>query len=329
MITLEHDNYTYNFRVFDAHNHIGLDKEGTVKDTSYEDLEKVLGKIDKTVLFPANSPAGGPFGVISNMAILEAAKKSKGKVVPFYRFDVFEAGGCKYWQTGLCSSAHVCLAKKYFNIDCCSGFNLEEFFIEVKKLGFVGLKLHPRASEIDYITPKLDSDIMTKIVNAAGKAGLAVTMHTHNRKMLTEFFNLAEKGLPEHEKLVLICAHSGGGKTRLERKQSREYAGKQLYEYVNSGEEWVTRMLFETSNVFWTYLLEGLLLCDNLKKSTKSTKNIENIVYGTDWPFVKDITPEQKATNTIKSLLSAGFVDKEIEMIMSSNLEERVRKIRV
>lgn len=321
MIILEHDNRTCNFKVFDAHNHIGLDKEGTVKDTTYEDLEKVLGEIDKTVLFPANSPAGGPFGVNSNMAILEVANQSKGKVVPFYRFDIFEAGGCKYWQIGLCSSAHVCLAKKYFNIECCSDFNLEEFFIEVKNLGFAGLKLHPRASEIDYVTPKLDSDVMIKIVNAAGKAGLAVTLHTHNVQMLIEFFNLAEKVLPEHEKLVLVCAHSGGGSTRLLRKESRDYAGKQLNRYINSGEPWVNRMLLETSNVFWTYLLNGLLLCKNLKKTSESAENIGNLIYGTDWPFVKDITPEQKATDTIKSLFSGGFDEKDIGLIMSKNLE--------
>ncbi len=327
MITFEHNSRTYNFKVFDAHNHIGLDKEGTVKDSAYSDLENVLGNIDKTVLFPANSPVSGPFGILSNMKILDATQESKGKVVPFYRFDIFEAEGCKYWQTGLCDAAHRCLIKKCFNIECCSDFDLEKFFMEIKQSGFLGLKLHPRASEIDYITPQLDSDIMLKIIPAAGKAGLAVTMHTHNSKMLAEFFNLAKKVLPEHKKLVLICAHSGGGSTQLERKESREYAGKRLNNCLNSGEEWVSRMLFETSNVFWTYLLNGLLLCKNLQKTDKSTENIKNIVYGTDWPFVKDITPEQKATNIIKSLLSGGFNENDIDMIMYSNLENRIKEL--
>lgn len=326
MITLEHDGGTYSFKVFDAHNHIGLDKEGLVNDSSFKDLEKVLGNIDKTVLFPANSPSSGPFSILSNMEILEAAKESKGKVIPFYRFDIFEAGGCKYWQTGLCDGAHRCLFKKYFDVDCFEGFDLGKLFEEIKKSGFSGLKLHARASEIDYSMPQLDSDIMMKITKAAGKAGMAVTMHTQSSKMVAEFFNLAEKLLPEHEKLVLICAHSGGGKTRLERKQSRDYAGKQLNEYVNSGEEWVTHMLFETSNVFWTYLLNGLLVCDSFKKNEKSIENINNIIYGTDWPFVKDITPEQKSIQTIKALLNAGFDYMEINRIMSGNLEDRLGK---
>jgi hypothetical protein len=324
MITIEYEGFTSDFRVFDAHNHIGLDKEGLVNDSSFKDLENVLGNIDKTVLFPANSPASGPFSILSNMEILEAAKESKGKVIPFYRFDIFEAGGCKYWQTGLCEGMHRCLVKKYFEFDCCSGFDLEVFFRNIKRSGFSGLKLHARASQINYSTLKLDSDVFLEILNNAGKNGLAVTLHTHNKDMLHEFFNIAKKVLPEHEKLVLICAHSGGGSTQQERKESREYAGKQLNKIINSGEGWVPRMLLETSNVFSTYLLNGLLLCNNLKKNRESTKNIRNLVYGTDWPFVKDIMPEQKARNTIRTLFDAGFDQSEISMIMSENLENRL-----
>jgi|GEM_PF-4698896 len=324
MITIEHEGFTSDFRVFDAHNHIGLDKEGLVNDSSFKDLEKVLGTIDKTVLFPANSPASGPFSILSNMEILEAAKESKGKVIPFYRFDIFEAGGCKYWQTGLCAGEHRCLVKKYFEIDCCSGFDLEVFFKNIKRSGFSGLKLHARASEINYTTPKLDSDVFLEILSNAGKAGLAVTLHTHNKDMLHEFFNIAKKVLPENEKLVLICAHSGGGSTKQERRESREYAGKELNKLIKSGEAWVDRMLLETSNVFTAYLLNSLLLCKDMKKTSESIENARNVVYGTDWPFVKEITPEQKAIKVIKSLLSASFTEKEIEMIMYSNLEKRI-----
>jgi hypothetical protein len=326
MITIEHEGFTSDIRVFDAHNHIGLDKEGFVNDSSFKDLEKVIGNIDKTVLFPANSPVSGPFSILSNMEILEAAKESKGKVIPFYRFDIFEAGGCKYWQTGLCAGKHICLAKQYFNIDCCGQFDLDEFFKEIIKSGFSGLKLHSRASQIDHIIPQLDGELVQKIAYSAGSSGLAVTLHTHNRKMVDEFFSLAQKVLPEKKELVLICAHSGGGETRLERKKSRDYAGEKLNRYIQLQENWVSRMLFETSNVFWTYLLNGLLLCDNLKKSEKSEENINNLVYGTDWPFVKDITPEQKARDTIMSLLSAGFEEKNIAKIMSGNLEDKLER---
>lgn len=324
MITIEHEGCTSDFRVFDAHNHIGLDREGLVNDSSFKDLEKVLGNIDKTVLFPANSPVSGPFTILSNMEILEAAKESKGRFIPFYRFDIFEAGGCKYWQTGLCEGTHKCLAKEHFNIDCCGMFDLEEFFKDIRKSGFSGLKLHSRASEIDNIIPQLDSDLVQKIACAAGSSGLAVTLHTHNKKMVDEFLSLAEKVLPEKKGLVLICAHSGGGETQLERKKSRDYAGKKLNSYMQLQENWVNRMLFETSNVFWTYLLNGLLLCNNLKKSEKSEENINNLVFGTDWPFVKDITPEKKAGDTIRSLLSSGFEEKKITRIMSGNLENRL-----
>lgn len=325
MISIEHNNSTYNFSVFDAHNHIGLDKEGNVKDTSYKQLKDVLGDVDKTILFSSNSPAAGPFFIISNMEVLDTAKKSKGKVIPFYRFDLFEANGCKYRQTGMCNSTHECIVNKYLDIDCGSNFDLERFFIEIKNLGFAGLKLHPRASEINYIMPQLDNDLMRKVVNAAGKVGLVVSIHTHNKNMVSQFFNLAEKMLPKYDNLVLICAHSGGGSTKLKRRESREYAGKQLNRYINSGEKWVKRMLFDTSNVFWKYLLNGLLLCEDLQKTDKSSENIRNIVYGTDWPFVKEITPQQKAIDTINSLFSGGFTAEEIELIMSGNLENLIK----
>lgn len=328
MITVEHNNSTYNFSVFDAHNHIGLDKEGKVKASSCRDLIDVLGDIDKTILFSSNSPAAGPFFILSNMEVLDAGQKSKGKVVPFYRFDLFETNGCKYWQTGLCNGRRQCIVNKYLDVDCGPDFDIEKFFMAIKNLGFAGLKLHPRASEINHITPQLDSHIMQKVVNAAGKVGFAVSIHTHNKKMVTQFFNLAEKMLLKHENLVLICAHSGGGSTQLKRKESREYTGKQLNKYINSGEEWVNRMLFDTSNVFWKYLLNGLLLCDGLQKTDKSTQNIRNLVYGTDWPFVKDITPQQKAVDTIKFLISSGFTDEDIELIMSANIKNRIKEFK-
>ena len=324
MISFEHNGRIYDFKVFDAHNHIGLDKQGLVGDSSYNDLKNAFENIDKTILFPSNALASGPFFIHPNMTILDIAQKSNGKIVPFYRFDIYEVKGCKYWQTGLCNGTHKCLVHNYFNIDCCSGFDLEKFFAEIKNLGFKGLKLHPRASEIKYKTPKLDSDMMQNIINAAGKVGFAVTIHTHNINMLMEFFKLSGKVLPYNERLVLICAHSGGGPTQLKRKMSREYAGKQLNKYLDRGEEWVDRMLFETSNVFWKYLLNGLLLCTDLKKTDKSIENIKNLIYGTDWPFVKNITPEEKVIETIESLFSAGFNEKEIGMIMSTNLESRI-----
>lgn len=325
MTTLEHNNHTYNFKVFDAHNHIGLDKEGMVNATSYNDLMGAIGDIEKTILFPSNSPSSGPFSIIPNMEVLDIAQKSNGRVIPFYRFDIFEAEGCKYWQTGICSGIHNCLAKKYFRVDCCSGFNLDQFFEEMKHTGFMGLKLHPRASEINYATLHLDSDIVLKTINAAGRVGLVVTIHTHNMKMVSEYFNLAKSVLPKYDKLVLICAHSGGGSTQLKRRLSREYVGKKLNEFLEEEGEWTNRMLFETSNMFWKYLLNGLLLCDDLSKTARSLKNVDNIVYGTDWPFVKDISPTEKANETINALLAAGFSDESIEKIMATNLEERMK----
>ena len=308
-------------KVIDCHNHWGLDKSGGGAEPDLEEYHKLLGGIDKTFLFPSNHPVAGPRGFTVAEKILDIAKNSN-QILPFFRLDLAEVDRCKFHNL-LCSGGDECRFGEQYGL-CEMG--LEDLLILVKKIGFKGVKIHPRTSMKNYRVHKIDSPELKRVVLACDKAGLKmVSIHTHNFEMVSEFVELGKSTLPSASNVALICGHSGGGTSKAERRICREYVGRQITR-IRREYSWANRMLFDMSNVYEEYLLEGLLLCkrgaDGLERSEEGAGNISNLVYGTDWPFVKDITPGKKVEKVISTLSGAGFSEKEIHALCHKNIEK-------
>lgn len=109
-----------NLFIFDAHTHIGRDRDGN--SIGYKKLLKQMDHFDvnTALVFCLNNPDDNESFSKSNDKVLEASKTSKGRLVPFFRLNPT----VKKWKKELkrCSS-----------------------------LGFNGIKLHPRSQKFDML----------------------------------------------------------------------------------------------------------------------------------------------------------------------------------
>jgi predicted TIM-barrel fold metal-dependent hydrolase len=160
---------------WDAHVHLGRDRDG--HRLAAEDLRADLDRwgIAGAVCFPANDPgADGQFGA-ANAAVLEAARRSAGRIVAFCRLDPRRA-----WSAALERMA--------------AG-------------GARGLKLHPIAQRFAPEGPDA-----VALVRAATERGWPVMIHAGfgARPLAGPLARLAE-AVPEAR---LILAHGGRGDAR-------------------------------------------------------------------------------------------------------------------
>jgi uncharacterized protein len=162
-------------RWWDAHVHLGLDRDG--HRLAAADLIADLDRwgIAGAVCFPANDAgADGQFGA-ANAAVLEAARRSGGRILPFCRLDP-----TRPWAAAL---------------------------ERAEAGGARGLKLHPIAQRFSPESPECAA-----LVRAAAARGWPVLIHAgFGARPLAGPLGLLAEAVPDAR---LILAHGGRGDAR-------------------------------------------------------------------------------------------------------------------
>ncbi len=162
--------------IIDAHAHLGRDADGhrLAADALLADMGR--WGIAAAVCFPADDPgAGGDFGT-ANAAVLEAARRAGGRVVPFCRIDPLRSGAA--WAMDRAAAG-----------------------------GAVGLKLHPVAQRFRPEHP----DVAAAVREATAR-GWPVTIHAgYGARPLAGPIATLLDAAPGAR---LILAHGGRGDAR-------------------------------------------------------------------------------------------------------------------
>lgn len=127
--------------VWDAHAHLGRDRDGHALDAESLLAEMHRFGAAKSVVFPLDDPGPGRDFRAANTAVLGAARRHPDRLIPFFRLDPWSD-----W------------AEEY---DRCLG------------AGFRGIKLHPRAQLFG-----ADAEIAEPIFARAASDSLTVLVHT-------------------------------------------------------------------------------------------------------------------------------------------------------
>jgi|tagenome__1003787_1003787.scaffolds.fasta_scaffold20988918_3 predicted TIM-barrel fold metal-dependent hydrolase len=156
--------------VIDAHTHLGLDEDGMSLDPA--GLEEMLDQADakQAIVFPLHDPERRPSYRVPNDRVLEWARESNGRFVPFCRLDPAD---------GPLAEAERCLAA-----------------------GARGIKLHPRAQEFDLVGH------VEPIFDLAEQAGVPILIHA-GRGLPPTFGSQLVRVAQLHPGAPLILAHLG------------------------------------------------------------------------------------------------------------------------
>jgi Amidohydrolase len=154
--------------VFDAHTHLGLDEDGRSLT-----LEQLLSLLDaagarRACVFPLHDPDRHPAYRVPNDRVLDWARESDGRLLPFCRLDPAEDPR---------GESERCLAA-----------------------GARGIKLHPRAQDFVF-----DGAEMDDVFGVAENAGVPILIHA-GRGLPPLADGLVELAL-RHPQVVLILAH--------------------------------------------------------------------------------------------------------------------------
>jgi hypothetical protein len=154
--------------VIDAHTHLGLDEDGRSLT-----LEQLLGQLDaaearRACVFPLHDPERRPAYSLPNDRVLEWARQSEGRLVPFCRLDPAEDAQAEC-ERGLANGAQ-------------------------------GIKLHPRAQDFNFDGPEMEG-----VFKLAEEAGVPVLIHA-GRGLPPLADGLVDLAL-RHPGTVLILAH--------------------------------------------------------------------------------------------------------------------------
>jgi hypothetical protein len=158
-----------NIRIWDAHCHLGSDKDGM--RLSAKELVKRMNamNVEKAIVFPFNDPRRQKCFEIANDDIYKAWKDYPNRLIPFFRLNPNEN---------------------------CIG--------EIEKRvsqGFSGIKLHPRSQNFDLNAPNA-----MKIYEMAEDAGIPVLIHTGYG--LLDVADKISRIVKTYKKLKLILGHS-------------------------------------------------------------------------------------------------------------------------
>lgn len=154
--------------VIDAHTHLGLDEDGRSLT-----LEQLLTQLDdagarRACVFPLHDPDRHPAYSVPNDRVLEWARASGDRLVPFCRLDPAEDP---------LAESERCL-----------------------HAGARGIKLHPRAQDFVF-----DSDDLDRVFDLAGTVGVPILIHA-GRGLPPLAEGLVDLAL-RHPRTVLILAH--------------------------------------------------------------------------------------------------------------------------
>jgi uncharacterized protein len=156
--------------IVDAHTHLGADEDGRSLDPAT--LLAALDEIDTTacaVVFPFHDPERHPAYRVPNDRVLEWARESDGRLIPYCRLDPEEEP---------VAEAERCLAR-----------------------GARGIKLHPRAQEFGFAHPAASA-----IFEVARDAGVPILIHAgRGMPTMASLVDLALR-FPE---VPLVLAHAG------------------------------------------------------------------------------------------------------------------------
>ena len=168
----------------------------------------------------------------------------------------------------------------------------------VEKLGYVGLKLHPRIQEID-----IEEDSTVELVQAAGEMGVPVLIDafpdgTHLQQGFAplKYARLAER-CPETQ---IIWAHMGG---------------HYVIDFMMLAKR-LPNVRFDLSYSFLYY--EGSSVTGDIVYAMRSMK-FDRILYGSDYPD-RPILPT--LDRSLELLRTHGVSGLELEKIMSGNARE-------
>ena len=154
--------------VFDAHTHLGLDEDG--RSLTVPQLLSMLDDAGarRAVVFPLHDPERRPAYRIPNDRVLEWARDSDERLLPFCRLDPAE---------GPLAESERCL-----------------------QAGARGIKLHPRAQDFDF-----DGREMDEVFGLAESAGVPILIHA-GRGLPPLAEGLVALAM-RHPQAVLILAH--------------------------------------------------------------------------------------------------------------------------
>ena len=156
--------------VIDAHTHLGADEDGRSLDPGT--LLTALDEVDSTaraVVFPFHDPERHPAYRVPNDRVLEWARDSDGRLIPYCRLNPEEDP---------VAEAERCLAK-----------------------GARGIKLHPRAQEFEFAHPAAPA-----IMEVARDARVPILIHAgRGMRSMASLVDLALR-FPE---VPLVLAHAG------------------------------------------------------------------------------------------------------------------------
>ncbi len=159
----------------DAHVHLGRDADGheLSPDGLIADLDRFA--VDTAVAFPANDPGSDGTFTVPNTMVLDAARQTPDRIIPFVRLDP--------------ATAH------------------EGSLVEWHARGARGLKLHPVAQHTRPEGPET-----VALVSAAGELGIPVLIHAgFGARPLAEPLLALTAQCPRTD---LILAHGGRGDAR-------------------------------------------------------------------------------------------------------------------
>jgi len=155
--------------VLDAHTHLGVDEDGQRLAP-----EELIGWLDlvgpqaRACVFALHDPDRNPAYRRPNDRVLEWAKQSAGRLIPYCRLDPAEDP---------VAEAQRCLAN-----------------------GARGIKLHPRAQAFSFDAPTIDA-----IFAVAGEAGVPILVHAG--RGMPPMDGLADVAL-RHPEVTLVLAHA-------------------------------------------------------------------------------------------------------------------------
>jgi hypothetical protein len=154
--------------VFDAHTHLGLDEDG--RSLTLEQLLSLLDAAEarRACVFPLHDPDRQPAYRVPNDRVLDWARESEGRLIPFCRLDPAEEPRAE---------SERCLAA-----------------------GARGIKLHPRAQDFVF-----DGDEMDEVFAVAESASVPILIHA-GRGLPPLAEGLVDLAL-RHPQVVLILAH--------------------------------------------------------------------------------------------------------------------------
>lgn len=241
-----------NILIFDAHTHIGIDKDG--EKLTAKQLIRFMdnSQINKSIIFPLDDPYDKTFSK-PNKVVFNSYKRYPNKFVPFFRLNPHSK-----WE----NEFNKCL-----------------------KLGFRGIKLHPRSQKFDILDNKV-----TKIYEKAEENDLPVLIHTG---FGTEEENIAkklERITNFFPKLKLILGHGA---------------------FVDLDE--TIKRLGKKENIIFELSTIRILDLFNLIQKIDTKK----LVFGSDIPYYN---PDLSLHVTIEASILANKKPKEIQKILGENI---------